>query len=76
MNETTVLTTLAERAFPLTLLVLQEIEKTKQTNNQTNQKKKSMRELSECMFRGVNYLRLWESVMNRLKDKIFHKLAN
>ena len=41
MNETTVLTTLAERAFPLTLLVLQEIEKTKQTNNQTNQKKRA-----------------------------------
>lgn len=72
MNETTVLTTLAERAFPLTLLALQEIEK---TNKQTK-KKKSMKELSECMFRGVNYLRLWESVMNRLKDNIFHKLAN
>ena len=39
MNDTTVLTTLAERAFSLTLLALQEIEKTnKQTNKQTNKK--------------------------------------
>ena len=44
MNETTVLTTLAERAFPLTLLVLQEIEKTKKTNKQTNKPKKKEHE--------------------------------